>query len=157
MSTTLTPTATDDRKLRQAVQRLTTLPAGTAPSRDMLTDLLDGWGPDPLAPDINFLEEVSRGAVLTGRSILECGAGPTTVMLAALAGRRGVKVCTLEQSPPQRERVTRVAQQLGLSINVFEGSANYGRFIWYDPPFTRLPSQLWPMSAVAAPQPIRAA
>jgi len=150
MQTTLTA-ITDRNKLKRAVAELTKLPKGKAPSRELLTDFLDGWGPDPLAPDVNFLEGVGRGACSCGRTILECGAGPTTVLLAALAGRRGVKVCAMEGATPARERVTRIAEDLGLSIEFVDGSpTNFGSFIWFDPPFNRLPERLWPSSAQPA-------
>ena len=140
--------STDDLKLKRAIAELTKLPRGTAPSREQITDLLDGWGPDPMAPDVTFLEGVGRGAAGTNASILECGAGPTTVLCAAIGCRRGVKVCALEGSTPTRARVTKVAEDLGLAIQFYDGPAqNYGRLIWYDPPFNRLPAQLWPTTA----------
>jgi hypothetical protein len=143
---------TTDGRLRQAVQQLSSLPSGTAPSRELLSSLLEAWGPDPQAPDVNFLEDVGRMSLSTGVSILECGAGPTTVMLAATAGRRGVRVCTLEPSIPVRQRVSRLAEELGLPVHVYDGPPNpLGRFVWYDPPTARLSSQLWPMASGDAP------
>lgn len=146
-----TNTKTVDGRLRDAVRQLSALPNGTAPSRELLMSLLDAWGPDPQAPDVMFLEEVARSSLRTGASILECGAGPTTVMLAAVAGRRGVMVCTLEPPSPVRRRVARLAEEFDLPVHMYDGPAtDYGRFIWYDPPTGRLPNNLWPVPPLAS-------
>ena len=132
-----------DRTLRNAIRRVADLPLGVVPSRELLGDLLVGWGNEGFAAQTDYLEEVSRQAARTSGPVLECGSGLTTIMLGLLAGRRGVQTWSLEHFPEWQARVTSVLERFEIP-NVHICSAplrSYGEFAWYDPPLAELPQE----------------
>jgi hypothetical protein len=85
-----------DRTFRNAIRRVAHLPVGVVPDRELLNDLLAGWGNEGFAAQTDYLEEVCSQAARTSGPVLECGSGLTSVMLGLLAGRRGVQTWSLE-------------------------------------------------------------
>ncbi len=132
-----------DRKFRNAMRRVAGLPVGAVPPRELLHDLLRGWGNEGFAAQSDYLEEVSRQAARTNGPVLECGSGLTTIILGLLAGRRGIQTWSLEHFPEWQARVTSVLERFGIP-NVRICSAplrSYGEFAWYDPPVAELPKE----------------
>src|SRR5213080_5008865 len=85
-----------NRKLRRAIASLAKLPAGEIPTAEMLIDLQ---------------MEVVKRAAMTNGPILECGSGLTTILMGLFAGRRGVKVYSLEHFDEWRARVLGCIEQ----------------------------------------------
>jgi hypothetical protein len=132
-----------NRTFRRAVTRITNLPLGEVPDREVLGNLQQGWGNEGFAAQIEYLEEVGRQAASTAGPILECGSGLTTVLMGLLAGRRGVETWSLEHIRDWRARVVRTLDQFGIShtkvceveLRTFDG------FDWYDAPLAQLPKE----------------
>ena len=132
--------AIQDRRLRNAVMRVAALPLGAVPPRELLTDLIVGWGNEGFAAQTDYLEEVSRQAASTNGPVLECGSGLTTLMLGLLAGRRGVKTWSLEHIGDWQTKVTNLLSRFQIP-NVQVCSAplhSYGEFAWYHPPLAEM-------------------
>lgn len=125
-----------ERAFSRAVRRVASLPAGRAPTREMLAELQEGWGNEGFAARTDYLEEVAARALETRGPVLECGSGLTSVLLGLLAGRRGVETWSLEHTAEWRERVARALEGNGLAgVHVCHAPLkDYGEFSWYDPP-----------------------
>ncbi len=136
-------TAWQRQQLRRAVRRLAALPLETVPERPLLADLRAAWDNDGFVADIDYLAEVARYAAHTPGPVLECGSGLTTLLLGALAGRRGVEVWALEHDPEWRRRVAaalrdHLAGQVYLWLSPL---SDYGAFDWYAAPLPLMPEQ----------------
>jgi len=127
--------------LARAVGAIARLPAGVAPSRDMLAELRHGWNNDIWSADFGYLEDVADRAAAASGPILECGSGVTTLLLSALAAKRGVEVWALEHSPDWYLYIYAALAQLELPpVHVcFCPLRNYGEFSWYTLPRSTLP------------------
>jgi hypothetical protein len=132
-----------DRTFRNALRRVANLPLSVVPPRELLNDLLVGWGNEGFAAQTDYLEEVSRQAAKANGPILECGSGLTTIMLGLLAGRRGIQTWSLEHVADWQTRVTRVLERFGIP-NVQICSAplrSFREFEWYDAPLALMPKE----------------
>jgi hypothetical protein len=132
-----------DRTFRNAIWRVADLPLGIVPSRELVKDLLVGWGNEGFAAQTDYLEEVSRQAAKTNGPILECGSGLTSIMLGMLAGRRGVETWSLEHFAEWQARVTGVLERFAIP-NVHICAAplrSFGEFDWYDAPLALMPEE----------------
>src|SRR5947208_2589253 len=123
------------------MRRLLALPMGVAPERPLLAELRAAWGNDRCAADLDFLSEVARLAAVTLGPVLECGSGLTTLLLGALAGRRGVEVWALEHEPEWRRRVAAALRdhKAGQVYLWFSPLSDYGEFVWYAAPLPLMP------------------
>jgi glycosyltransferase involved in cell wall biosynthesis len=130
-------------RLRRALERIASLPPGQIPTPEMLSELQAGWANDGFAARIDFLIEVAKQAATTSEPILECGSGMTTLLMGLLAGRRGVKVYSLEHIEEWRARVLDSIERFEIPnveilltpLRDFEG------FAWYDAPLADLPNR----------------
>ena len=125
----------------RAMHRLMALAPGAAPQRQLLADLQAGWDNKGFTAEVDYLAELARLAVGTAGPVLECGSGLTTVLLGALAGRRGVDIWTLEHDPGWWRRVTAALRRHGLpEVHLcLSDLRDYGDFTWYDPPLGIMP------------------
>ena len=131
------------QKLRRAIRKIYNLPEGQIPNRQVLSDLLTGWGNEGYAANLAYFEEVAKLAVAANRPVLECGSGATTFLLGALCGRRGVEVWSLEHSREWQKRVSDVLTRnriQGVRL-CFSPLIGYGEFDWYEPPLTEMPNE----------------
>ena len=132
-----------DRTFRNAMRLVADLPLGVVPPREVLNDLLVGWGNEGFAAQTDYLEEVSRQSARTSGPVLECGSGLTSIVIGLLAGRRGIKTWSLEHFPEWQARVAGVLERFEIP-NVQICSAplgNYGEFDWYDAPLALMPEE----------------
>ncbi len=129
------------RQVRGALRELESLPLRQAPSRAALDRLLRAWANDGWAAELEVLEELAHHAATTPGPILECGSGATTVLLAALAARRGVAVWVLEHEPQWAARVIRALgpARAGTLHVCIAPLRDFGAFDWYDAPLSRMP------------------
>jgi predicted O-methyltransferase YrrM len=132
-----------EHRLASAIQRIRRLPVGASPSADLLERLETGWSNEGMAAQLRFLEEVAGHALATPGPILECGSGLTTLILALVAGRRGVDIWTLEHFPDWHARVSKTLARYNLPHvnNVLAPLKDYGDFCWYDLPLDQMPKQ----------------
>jgi|SRR5947207_1495692 len=136
-------TAWQRQQLRWGMRHLLALPTGAVPQRQLLVELRAAWDNDGYTADIDYLAEVARLAAVTPGPVLECGSGLTTLLLGALAGRRGVEVWSLEHDVAWRRRVSaalreHVAGQVYLWLSPL---SDYGAFDWYAAPLPLMPEQ----------------
>jgi hypothetical protein len=127
--------------VRRSVRRLRALPEGVAPNRELLEDLISGWGnPDYSAPS-EFAERVMATAVATKGQVLECGSGMTTLLLGIAAEKTGSRVWTLENSDEWAEKLLAALRRARIDTVELVRSPirDYGGFAWYDAPLNRLP------------------
>ena len=134
-------TAWQRQRLRRAMRHVLALPTGVAPERPLLAELRAAWGNDRCAADLDFLSEVARLAAVTLGPVLECGSGLTTLLLGALAARRGVEVWALEHEPEWRRRVAASLRdhKAGQVYLWFSPLSDYGEFVWYAAPLPLMP------------------
>jgi hypothetical protein len=131
------------RQLRRAIGKIGNLAEGQIPSRELLSELIAGWGNKGYAANLEYLEEVAKSAVRTQGPILECGSGATTILLGILCARCQIEVWSLEHSPEWQKRVTDVLAHNGISgVHVCSSPlVEYGEFVWYDPPLAQMPKE----------------
>jgi predicted O-methyltransferase YrrM len=130
-----------ERQFAAAVHRLISVSESEAPAREVLAELGRGWGDDGYRAVGGYLEEVASWATEVQGPVLEIGSGLTTLILGALAGRRGQPVWTLEHHPEFFRNTEAKLKRYGVT-NVHLTLAplrDYGDFSWYDPPLAELP------------------
>jgi hypothetical protein len=129
--------------LRRVVRRLESKRAPSVYST-LWTDAVYGWGNEKWSADEIYLAEVIRSAETTDGSILECGSGLTTLLMSAVAGRRGLQVHALEHDATWHARVQRAILELGgMTTTVHLATLhNYGEYDWYDAPLEQIPSDI---------------
>ncbi|MDP3937084.1 MAG: class I SAM-dependent methyltransferase [Deltaproteobacteria bacterium] len=83
-------------------------------------EMANTWGNKPWAAPPDFVEAAYRMALNLpeGSTILECGSGLTTLVLAAAAKTRGLKLVACEQDRLWAERVDRVLQAFKLEARI---------------------------------------
>lgn len=106
------------------------------------TDAIFGWGNERWTAEAPYLSEVVRAAERTEHSILECGSGLTTLMMGAIATRRGIQVHSLEHNPEWHERVSEAIDRFHLTHVTLHLAPlrDFGSFDWYDVPLDALPN-----------------
>jgi len=130
-----------ERQLRFALNRFIELSPDAAPSRELLLKLESGWSNEGMSARLEYLQAVIRYANEVQGAILECGSGLTTLVLAAIAQRRGLDVWTLEDSAVWHKRVSETLHRYKLKSlnNCLVQLKDYGDFAWYEPPLELLP------------------
>jgi predicted O-methyltransferase YrrM len=106
------------------------------------TNAIYGWDNARWSAEERYLAEVVRASEQTKSSILECGSGLTTLLMAAVAARSGVQIHALENNPGWHARVAGAIREFGLT-NVTVHLAplrDFGEFDWYDAPLGSLPN-----------------
>lgn len=125
------------RSLDRALRRLVGRRLGARLPALALTDAVYGWGNEGWSADEDYLARVMAEAGKANGSILECGSGLSTLLLATVARQRGVRIHSLEHNEEWRTRVLGALQAHGLSeySTVHQTSLkNYGEFDWYAMP-----------------------
>jgi len=105
------------------------------------TDAVYGWGNEKWSADELYLAEVIRSAERTTGPILECGSGLTTLLLSAVAARRGLEVHALEHNATWHARVRDAVAELGGTTTTVHLAPlrSFGDYDWYDAPLERIP------------------
>lgn len=132
----------DRSELLQRVMKR--LARGRAPSvySTLWTDAVHGWGNEKWSADEMYLAEVIHTAERTSGSILECGSGLTTLLMSAVAARRGLQVHALENNETWRARVQQAIVEMGGATTTVHLTAlrDFGEYDWYDAPLEILPN-----------------
>jgi hypothetical protein len=117
-------------------------PAAPDVRRDgVLHGLIYGWGNESWSAMDEYLAACIQSALVTKGPILECGSGLSSLVVGAIAKRRGIGHWALEHSPEWAAKVQRHLDRYRIdSANVCVAPLkNYGEFDWYDPPIGSLP------------------
>jgi len=128
---------------RKAMRELATLPAGQAPSRELLTRLRVGWDNQGWDAKLDYFEEIVRRVVSVDGPVLECGSGLTTLIVGHLTGLRNKQTWSLEHNEQWYRRVSKSIKRHGVAGAhlCYSPLRNYDGFNWYDPPLEKLPSK----------------
>jgi len=131
-----------NRQLRHAIRKLRKFDMDV-PSRELLSELITGWGNESYAATLDYLEAVARLSIDTRGPILECGTGATTILLAILSERRNIEVWSLEHSLEWKTRLTKVLarNRITRARVCWSPLIDYGEFVWYEPPLTQMPHE----------------
>jgi len=128
---------------RRALSEISSLSPGEFPNHRLLQRLWTGWGNLSYSGHPEYLEEVVKRAASICDPVLECGSGLTTILLGLFAGRRGIKVWTLEHDP-EWYRLMAVALRRyrieGVELTLAP-LRSHGAFVWYDAPIDRMPKR----------------
>lgn len=129
--------------LRRVVKRLTRARAPSVYST-LWSDAVYGWGNEKWSADEMYLCEVIRTAESTSGAILECGSGLTTLLLSAVAARRGLQVHALEHNETWHARVRQAVLEMGGTTTTVHLAAlrSYDDYDWYDAPLEELPGNI---------------
>ena len=111
------------------------------PTAPLLTELIRSWGNAAWSAREGFLAACVSHALAARGPILECGSGLSTLLVGAIAQRRGLAHWVLEHDPAWAGRARAELEALGLDSVVLcrEPLRDYGDFCWYDPPLAAMP------------------
>ncbi len=100
-----------------------------------------GWGNESWGALEEYLESCLAHALAANGPILECGSGLSTVMVGAIAKRRGVRHWALEHQPKWARKVQRCLDRYQLDSTVLCTTPlkDFGDFHWYDAPLQSMP------------------
>lgn len=131
-----------NRVFNKSVKEFSRLKAGSPPSRELLSNLVYGWGNEGYSAEFEYLSAIVEQARRVKEPILECGSGLSTVLLGIFAEKNGNQVWTLEHHPEWAERVKTSLRNF--NINSVEMCVaplrDYEEFSWYDAPLERMPN-----------------
>jgi hypothetical protein len=107
----------------------------------VIADLIYGWANPGWSALDEYLAACVRWALRTRGPILECGAGLSTIVVGAIAKRRGLTLWSLEHAANWIARVEFCLHRYGLDNVVLCATVlkDYGEFVWYDPPLEFMP------------------
>ncbi len=146
------------RGVRRGLVELRAIPDGTPVSVELLERIREAWGNPAWTADAGFLREVASAVRNRPGPVLDCGSGLSTVICAALAGRHGAIVWSLEQDRGWYRHMGRVIDALRLD-NVrlwYTPLRSYGDFAWFDLGAIELPRH-FPVVSCDGPSVMRSA
>jgi hypothetical protein len=131
-----------DLVFRRAMRKFLDAPeACLGPANSVVADLIYGWGNEGWSASNGYLDGCIQHALASNGPILECGSGLSTVLVGAVAQRRGLGYWALEHTPVWAMKVKRYLDRYKIqSVVVCAGPlVNYGDFLWYSPPLESMP------------------
>jgi len=113
----------------------------TRPGNPVVTDLIYGWGNISWGAKDEYLASCIEHALNSNGPILECGSGLSTILVGAIAKRRGLYHWTLEHKQTWATRVKGYLNRYNIDSVVLHEKPlkDYGKFLWYDPPLKSMP------------------
>jgi len=125
-----------ERIFGKAIRRFIKRPVGARLPMFALTDAEYGWGNETWAADEDYLSRLISEAEVASGTILECGSGLSTILLAAIARQTGARLHSLEHNVEWQQRVSATCAAFGLADNTvhYAPLRNYGEFDWYSVP-----------------------
>lgn len=115
----------------------------TQPGEPVVADLIYGWGNEGWSALDEYLAGCMAHALKANGPILECGSGLSTILVGAIAKRRGLSHWALEHTPEWAARVRRYIKRykidsVALCLHFLK---DYGAFCWYDVPLGSMPER----------------
>jgi len=102
---------------------------------DVLEHLVFGWGNELWSGWSEYLAACIEHALRSSGPILECGSGLSTILVGAVAQRRGLAHCALEHMPDWAARVRTQLAKYHIDSNIHCAPLkDHGSFVWYDAP-----------------------
>jgi Methyltransferase domain len=131
-----------DFVFRQAMEQFLKDPGACAyPGNPVLTDLIYGWGNEAWSARDEYLAGCINHALDSKGPILECGSGLSTILLGAVAKRKGKIHWVLEHKPEWAKKVQIYLDSYNLGCTIItKPLKNYGEFSWYDISFEKIPT-----------------
>jgi predicted O-methyltransferase YrrM len=113
------------------------------PGTTTLKDLVYGWDNESWSAQDEYLCACIDAALETPGPILECGSGLSTILIGAIAQRRGAPHWALEHTPEWATRVGGTLTRFRVTAAQLHVAPlrDYGEYVWYDPPRDELPRQ----------------
>jgi hypothetical protein len=110
--------------------------ACTQPDNPVLTRLIYGWGNASWSALNEYLAACIGHALTADGPILECGSGLSTLLVGAVAKRRGLRHWALEHTPAWATKVQSYLDMYKIdSVSLCTSPLKeYGDFCWYDAP-----------------------
>jgi hypothetical protein len=133
-----------DFVFRRAMKRFLKHPECIYPGSPVVLDLIYGWGNDNWSALDEYLAGCVDHALSSPGSILECGSGLSTILVGAIAKKRGQRHWALEHTPAWASRVRKYLNRYELdSVVLCETPLkDYGDYCWYDAPLESMPDSL---------------
>ena len=125
-----------ERVLDKAIRRFIKRRVGARLPMFALTDAEYGWGNEKWAAEEDYLSRLISEAEIAHGTIVECGSGLSTILLAAIARQTGARVHSLEHNVEWQQRVVATCAAFGLTNNTvhYTPLQSYGEFDWYTVP-----------------------
>lgn len=112
------------------------------PGNPVLLDLIYGWGNEAWSARDEYLAACISHASSASGAILECGAGLSSIVLAAVAKQHCITHWVLEHKPEWANKVQGYLNEYGLtSIIQTNPLKDYGDFCWYDVNLKIMPTE----------------
>jgi hypothetical protein len=110
----------------------------------LLRRLVHAWGNETFSALPEYLVACLQAASESNGSILECGSGLSTLLIGAVAQRRGRTLWTLEHHEGWGRRVRNALEHHGIDAVelCIAPLRDHGDFTWYDPPRERMPDDI---------------
>ena len=127
---------------RRAMKRFLRDPEScTHPESPVLIDLVHSWGNRDWSAWEEYLAACIGHALNAKGPILECGSGLSTVLVGAIAKKRGQNLWALEHIPACAGQVERYRRKYKLDSVVLCTTPfkDYGGYCWYDAPLDSMP------------------
>lgn len=117
--------------------------ACTRPGSPVLADLIYGWANQGWSALHEYLAGCIDHALTARGPILECGSGLSTLLLAAVAKKRGQPYWALEHTSKwaSKVQVTLAKYKLDSVVLCAKPLKDYGDFCWYDVPLESMPDR----------------
>lgn len=110
------------------------------PGHPVLLDLIYGWGNEAWSARDEYLAACINHTLSTTGPILECGSGLSSVLIGAIAKRRGQSHWILEHKPGWVSKVQNYLNDYGLdSLIITNPLKDYGDYYWYDLSLKEIP------------------
>lgn len=139
----LTKSVARDFRFHREIKRFIQSPESYAhPQGSLFKDLIDGWGNSDFVATEEYLAACVTHALNSSGPTLECGSGLSTVLMSAVAKKRGHAHWVLEDSPDWATKVFSLIRKYSLDSAVsfcVKPLRDYGDFCWYDPPLESMP------------------
>ena len=105
-------------------------------SSAIVSDLIHGWGNEAWSALEDYLRDCMSHALASSGPVLECGSGLTTIVLGAIAQKRGYRHWALEHQEAWTVRVHEFLARYGIdSVALLHAPLKrYAGFDWYDVP-----------------------
>jgi predicted O-methyltransferase YrrM len=133
-----------DFVFRRGMRRFQHDPAAcTDSNHPALADLIYGWANEGWSAMSEYLVASIAHALKTPGPSLECGSGLSTILMGAIAKKRGYRHWALEHHPAWADRVRSFLVRYGIdSVELsVKPLRDYGEYAWYDPPLASMPDR----------------
>jgi len=131
-----------DVVFRRAMRRFLKDPAAcTTPGNRVVMDLIYGWANEQWSALDEFLVGCIDHALTAPGPILECGSGLSTILVGAIAKRRGQCHWALAHQPEWAAKVKTCLDRYKIDSVVLHTQPlkSHGEFSWYDVPLESMP------------------